>query len=190
MTAITLTYLEQTSPDDLRPARAPRSPVEVRRVEEVVPEFHRFLYTAVGGNWYWTEKLSWSWDRWIQWLTRPAFETWVAWAGGAPAGYIALKAEGTEVEVENFGLLPAFIGRGVGGHLLTVGLQHAWQLAERHPEVDKVTRVWLHTNTLDGPHALANYEARGLRPYKTEQEERTDLDGPPPGPWPGAHQPR
>jgi hypothetical protein len=28
--------------------------------------------------------------------------------------------------------------------------------------------VWVHTCTLDGPHALANYEARGLRPFRTE----------------------
>lgn len=190
MSAITLTYLEQTSPDDIRPARDPKQDVEVRMVEELAPEFHRFLYSAVGGNWYWTEKLSWTWGQWVEWLTRPYYETWVAWTGGVPAGYIALHADGTEVEVENFGLLPAFIGRGIGGHLLTVGLQQAWRMPERHPELGAITRVWLHTNTLDGPHALANYQARGLRPYKTEQEERTDLDGPPPGPWPGANQPR
>jgi GNAT superfamily N-acetyltransferase len=187
MTTSTLTYLEQTSPADLRPAKEPQEPVDVRRVEEVSPEFARFLYASVGGDWYWTEKLSWHWDRWIEYLTRPAFETWVAYAGGVPAGYIALKGEGSEVEVENFGLLAGFIGRGIGGHLLTVGLQRAWSFPERHPELTEVTRVWLHTNTLDGPNALANYKARGLRPYKTEQEERPEADGPPPGPWPGAN---
>ena len=64
------------------------------------------------------------------------------------------------------------------------------ELNERHPGIAPITRVWLHTNTLDGPNALANYEARGLRPYKTENEERPDADGPPPGPWPGADRPR
>jgi GNAT superfamily N-acetyltransferase len=102
------------------------------------------------------------------------------------AGYIANRAEGTEVEVENFGLLPAFIGRGIGGHLLTTGLRNAWTMAERHPEIDRVTRVWLQTNTLDGPNALTNYKARGLRPYKAIEKDRPDADGPPPGPWPGA----
>ncbi|ADB29756.1 GCN5-related N-acetyltransferase [Kribbella flavida DSM 17836] len=189
MSTSTITYLEQTSPNGVRPAKEPRQPVDVRLVEEVSPEFARFLYASVGGDWYWTEKLSWTWDRWIAWLTRPAFETWVAYAGGVPAGYIALKAEGTEVEVENFGLLPGFIGRGIGGHLLTVGLRSAWSFPQRHPEIDQVTRVWLHTNTLDGPNALGNYEARGLRRYKTEKEERPEADGPPPGPWPGAAKP-
>ncbi|GAB3813565.1 hypothetical protein [Kribbella italica] len=130
MTVSVLTYLEQTSPYDVRPAK--NDTAEVRRVEEVSPEFARYFYSSVGGDWHWTTKLEWDWARWIQHLTRPAFETWVAHTGGVPAGYIALKGEGTEVEVEN-------------------------------------------------------YKARGMRPYKTEQEERPDADGPPPGPWPGAN---
>jgi len=186
----TITYLELTSPDQLQPARTPKDPVEIKRVEEISPEFSRFLYTSVGGDWHWSGKLPWTWEQWIQWLSRPGFETWVPYVGGTPAGYIAMKAIDTEVEVENFGLLPGFIGRGIGGHLLTVGLQRAWTLNERHPGIAPITRVWLHTNTLDGPNALANYEARGLRPYKTENEERPDADGPPPGPWPGAGRPR
>ena len=183
----TVTYLEETSPTDLRPARTPKDPVDIRLVEEISPEFSRFLYTAVGGEWHWIEKTSWSWDTWIQHLTRPGFETWVAYVGGVPAGYIASKADGTEIEVENFGLLPGFIGRGIGGHLLTVGLQNAWTMAERQPEIERVTRVWLHTNTLDGPNALANYQARGMRPYKSIEEDRPDGDAPPAGPWPGAN---
>jgi hypothetical protein len=31
------------------------------------------------------------------------------------------------------------------------------------------SRVWVHTCTLDHPASLANYQARGLVPYKTER---------------------
>jgi GNAT superfamily N-acetyltransferase len=175
--------LEQHSADEIVPAR--EQPVEIRRVEEVSPEFARYLYTAVGGHWHWVGKLGWNWDQWVDWLSRPGFETYVPWVGGVPAGYVALRGVGSEVEIENFGLLKGFIGRGIGGHLLTVGLRKAWTLDERHDSVDPITRVWLNTNTLDGPAALANYQARGLKPYKTVKEERPDADGPPPGPWPG-----
>jgi GNAT superfamily N-acetyltransferase len=178
-----VTYLEQRSPDELVPAK--EQPIEVRPVEEVSPEFARYLYTAVGGHWHWIGKLGWNWDQWVEWLSRPGFETYVPWVGGIPAGYVALRGVGSEVEIENFGLLPGFIGRGIGGRLLTVGLRKAWTLHERHDGVDPVTRVWVHANTLDGPAALANYKARGLTPYKTVEEERPDADGPTPGPWPG-----
>ena len=178
-----LTYLEQHSPDEIVPAR--EQPMEIRRVEEVSPEFARYLYTAVGGHWHWIGKLGWNWDQWVDWLSRPGFETYVPWVGGVPAGYVAMRGVGSEVEIENFGLLKGFIGRGIGGHLLTVGLRHAWTLDERHEGVDPITRVWVNTNTLDGPAALVNYQARGLKPYKTVKEERPDADGPSPGPWPG-----
>jgi hypothetical protein len=58
-----------------------------------------------------------------------------------------------------------------------VGARHAWQLT--------TTRVWLHTCSLDSPHALANYQARGLRVYDITvgSEEIPDHA---PGPWPGA----
>jgi len=178
-----MTYLQQNSPDELAPAR--EQPIEIRRVEEVSPEFARYLYSAVGGHWHWIGKLGWNWDQWVEWLSRPGSETYVPWVGGVPAGYVALRGVGQETEIENFGLLRGFIGRGIGGHLLTVGLRHAWTLHERHDSVDPITRVWVNTNTLDGPAALANYKARGMTPYKTVEEERPDGDGPPPGPWPG-----
>ncbi len=57
-----------------------------------------------------------------------------------------------------FGLLDEYHGRGIGGHLLTFALQRAWELARGGP-----SRVRVSTCTLDGPHALRNYEARGMR---------------------------
>lgn len=104
-------------------------------------------------------------------------ETWVAYLSGTPAGYVEL--DGTvdgEVEIAYFGLLPAFVGKGIGGHLLTTGLRRAWELATR--------RVWVHTCSLDGPAARTNYEARGMSLYRTET---TNEDVPATqGPWPGA----
>jgi len=48
---------------------------------------------------------------------------------------------------------------------------------------DGAQRVWLHTCTLDGPHAIANYLARGFTPYKTTtQDEPVPIDWQPPLP--------
>jgi GNAT superfamily N-acetyltransferase len=174
---ITVTHVQQTSPEDLKPAREPDEDVRIVRAEEPSPEFHRFLYTSVGGDWHWVARLDWDRRRWLEWITTPGRETWVAWVRGTPAGYAVLTSRDNEVEIDNFGLLPAFIGRGLGGHLLTVALRRAW-------EIPGTKRVWLHTCTLDGPHALKNYQARGLVPYRTEQKDRPDADLPPIGSWP------
>jgi GNAT superfamily N-acetyltransferase len=73
---------------------------------------------------------------------------------------------GGEAEIVTFGLLPEFVGRGLGGFALTLGIQQAWALAP------SVKRVWLHTSTFDHPRALPNYHRRGFRTFKTEQGDR------------------
>lgn len=181
------TYLEQRSPSDIRPARVPSTPVDIVRVEHPSPEFSRFLYTTVGGDWHWRDRLPWSREEWLTYLGGPRVETWVAWVRGAPAGYVELSGtstpDGIAVEIAYFGLLPGFLGIGLGGHLLTVALQLAWQLDTRWPDTTPTARVWVHTCTLDGPAALANYRARGLLPFRTEETDQ-DVPAAPPGSWP------
>ncbi|MFI6507914.1 GNAT family N-acetyltransferase [Streptosporangium sp. NPDC050855] len=184
---VTTRYLEQTSPSDLRPARPPSIEVDVVRAESPSPEFGRFLYTAVGGDWHWTERLPWTWAEWARWLE--GVEIWVAHHRGSPAGYVELAAQDdATVEITCFGLLPWAIGKGLGGHLLAAGTARAWDLADRWPGREPTRRVWLHTCSLDGPAALANYLARGFRLYDTRVNVPGDeYEGaPPPGPWPGA----
>jgi ribosomal protein S18 acetylase RimI-like enzyme len=173
-------YLEMTDPAEHRPAR-PAGDLEVRRVEVVCPEVNRFLYSAVGGDWYWIDRLGWTYRKWTEYLSRPELETWIGWSAGTPAGYFELEeSPETGVEIAYFGLLPQFVGRGLGAALLSAAVARAWQ---RGP-----ARVWLHTCSLDHPRALANYQARGFRLYHTTDEEKDTPDAPP-GPWPGADKP-
>ncbi|MBL1099916.1 GNAT family N-acetyltransferase [Streptomyces coffeae] len=172
---VTTWSLEQTSPADLSPAREPAADAGVRivRAEVPSPEFSRFLYTSVGADVSWTDRLEWSRERWEEFLDRPGVETWVAYERGTPAGYIELERQDEGVvEITYFGLLPAFRGRRIGGHLLTWGIRRAWDQGERLPGQPPTKRVWLHTCTKDGPHARDNYQRRGFRIFdiKTETE--------------------
>lgn len=178
MRSVTTRYLEMTDPSKLRPSRA-TTEIEVVKAEIPSPELSRFLYTAVGGSWYWTDRLGWSHSRWRAYLDRPEVETWVGNVRGTPAGYFELERQPEgNVEIVYFGLLAAFIGKGLGGRLLTHAVERAWESGTR--------RVWVHTCTLDGPAALRNYLARGFRLYHEETHE-VDLPSRPPGPWPGAN---
>ncbi|MGW4225995.1 GNAT family N-acetyltransferase [Streptomyces bauhiniae] len=183
---VTTWSLEQTSPSDLLPAAAPEGDaVRIVRAEVPSPEFSRFLYASVGGDIRWTDRLGWTHARWAEYLGRPGVETWVAYERGTPAGYVELEATGEGVvEIAYFGLLPAFRGRRIGGHLLSVGTARAWDLAGRWPDLAPVKRVWLHTCSKDGPYALDNYLRRGFTLFDTKVELEADL--PTPGPWPGA----
>ena len=180
MPTITVTtwYLEILDSRDLRPKRSPRADLALLRVEAPMPELNRFLYATVGGAWYWTDRLPWTYRQWLDYLSRPELQTWLLTAAGVPAGYFELEAQPEQnVEIAYFGLLPSFVGHGLGGHLLTCAIECGFAMGAR--------RVWLHTCTLDHPQALANYQARGLRLYRQETDEK-EIRAAPVGPWPGA----
>lgn len=185
--AVRTWYLEMTSPGKLTPARMPdaESGMRIMRSEVPSPEFSRFLYTAVGADVTWTDRLTWDHARWSAFLRRPGVETWVAYDHGTPAGFIELDGrEDGEAKISYFGLIAPFRGRRIGGHLLTEGVRRAWDLGGRWPGHSPTRRVRVHTCSKDGPYALDNYRRRGFRVVRETVEEEPDL--PTPGPWPGA----
>jgi GNAT superfamily N-acetyltransferase len=153
------TYLELTDPSAIRPAKPPRIEGELRIVRQDPPDgaVSRWFYLEVGRPHQWTDNLHRTDAEWQAWAEQ--VETRVATVDGDRAGYYELRSGEDAVEIAYFGLLPHAQGNGLGGHLLTHALVRAFELAPR---------VWVHTCTLDGPRALPNYEARGLRPFRTE----------------------
>jgi GNAT superfamily N-acetyltransferase len=173
LTQITTWYLEMPSPDRLRPGRQPDLPAILMRADQPCPELSRFLYRSVGGNWYWIGRLEWSYEEWQQWVEH--VETWVGYVRGTPAGYFELqRRQDGAVNIALFGLLPWAIGQGLGGWLLTRAIERAWAL---DPPL-----VTVNTCSLDGPNALANYQARGFTIARIYTGAR-DLPEQPPGPW-------
>jgi GNAT superfamily N-acetyltransferase len=158
------TYLEMTDPAMLVEAEQPAGMVSLDRVERCPPDLWRRLYTEVGREYHWVDRLAWSDDEIAAYLSDPALELWILRDDGEPAGYFELRRhQDGAVEVAYFGLLPQAIGRGLGKYLLTRAVQRAWELG--------ATRVWLHTSSLDHSSALPNYLARGFSIWKQETYE-------------------
>lgn len=156
------TYLELRSPEQLRPARFDDPAVRVLRHDTVDLARYRRLYELVGGPWHWIDRNAWSDERLAGYLARDSVSVWELLVDDVSAGYFELERhfEDDTVEIAYFGLAPDFIGKGLGKALLTRAAEEAWKLGP--------TRVWLHTCTLDSPHALPNYKARGFDEFKHE----------------------
>jgi GNAT superfamily N-acetyltransferase len=177
--AVVVTDLEMTSPDRLRPAREPKVEASLVRAGRPAPELSRFFYRAVGGDWYWLDRIGWTRDQWLAWVSSPGYELWTCWVDGVPAGYVELdRRDDGSCEIAYVGLLPDFAGLGLGGWLLTRATERAWAVAGTR-------RVWVHTCELDSPVALANYRARGFEPSGTSVQH-WDTSSPSPGPWRGS----
>jgi len=159
---VTRTYLEMYDPAELQAARSDDPGIRVEQLQNCPASFFRYLYVEVGSGYRWVDRLPWTDEQIRAHLKQTEITMWLMTYEGAPAGYFELrKCEDESVEVAYFGLLPEFLGRGLGKHLLTCAVQQSWR--------DGAKRVWLHTCTLDDPAALPNYLKRGFRAFKTEK---------------------
>jgi GNAT superfamily N-acetyltransferase len=156
------THLELRSPAELVPARAPDELPDLVRRRPISPAEYLALYTEVGEPWLWRDRLVWTDAELEEYLASPDIHIWTPVVGGRSAGYFELKQHtDRSVELMYFGLVPDFIGRRIGGWLLTRAIEEAFALG--------ATRLVLNTCTLDAPQALPNYLARGFRIVSEDQ---------------------
>lgn len=162
MTADTMItwYLEMTHRSEFTPAFIW---LEDGHIALMAPDdltLYRELYRSVGEAWTWRDRSGWSDEQLAEWLARA--EIHVLYLGEQPVGYIELVWFGAAISIEYFGLVPAVHGRGLGKHLLSAGVQAAWDMGAE--------RIILHTCNLDAPQALDNYQKRGFRIVRETQE--------------------
>jgi ribosomal protein S18 acetylase RimI-like enzyme len=161
-TQVIRTFLEMDSPAALRGGEVAEPGVRVDRVENPTPQLYRDLYVEVGRDYHWVDRLPWSREQIAQHLGQAGLEIWVMSCEGERAGYFELnRRDGGAIDIAYFGLLPAFHGRGLGRHLLTVACERAWALGAK--------KVTLNTCTLDNPAALPNYLRRGFKVVREEK---------------------
>ncbi len=123
--------------------------------------FYRFLYDTVGAPWRWTDRQELDDEALRVLVQHPEIAVYVLYHHGTPAGFAELDLRRPpDVQLVYFGLMPAFIGRGLGSFFLDWAIREAW----RH----EPQRVWVHTCTLDHPRALPLYEKAGFARYKQE----------------------
>lgn len=153
-----VTYLDMTRPPPGAPLPPPCAGIEVRRAARPTVSFYRYLYDAIGADWTWYERKLLA-DRELAAIIHdPRVEVNVLWAGGVPAGLAELdQREPPDVELAYFGVLPEFIGQGLGRFLLDWAVHHVWRSRPR--------RFWVHTCDLDHPRALAVYQKAGFQIY-------------------------
>ncbi len=166
------TCLEMVSQESFHPKALEGEDVVVKKVKVPTPAINHFFFVNIGRPCKWYSRLKWTFKDWRDWVERKEVTTWIGYVQDSPFGYIELEKQGLNVEIALFGLLPQFIGKGLGGFLLSEAIRIAWSFGPH--------RVWVHTCTLDHKHALKNYIDRGFSIYKEEKEieEIPDDDDP------------
>jgi len=164
----TVTYLEMTARPKLPPtALSSQRTVALLRARRPSVAFYRFLYDTIGEAWTWYERRALDDAALAAIVQDEQVEIYVLYVDGVPAGYAEMdRRQNPEIELTYFGLMPEFIGSGLGSYLLASAVDIAWS---HEPQ-----RLWVETNTLDHPRALALYQRFGFKPYKQESKTFPD----------------
>ncbi len=161
---ITVYYLEMLAPTQ-RTVPPPRDGLTVLHAQTPPVPYYRFLYDAVGSDYNWLSRRKLSDAELAAILGDPLDELHVLHVDGSPAGFAELvRRQVDEIELVQFGLMPAFIGQGLGKWFLQWTIDQAWSYQPR--------RFWLHTCTLDHPVALPTYQKAGFELFKQETFRR------------------
>lgn len=142
--------------------------IEIKKNIPSVDEYRK-LFTEVGKKWLWSSRLVMSEKELKNIITDPKVEIFLFKVNKTLAGFTELDRRFTnDIELAFLGLIPDFIGKGLGKYLLYWAIQKAWSY--------NPARLWLHTCTNDHPNALELYKKVGFKIFKVDMVEEHILD--------------
>ena len=153
-------YLEISSLEDFKDSFYNSDKHSVQLVDPVDFQLNKFFYKNVGKNHHWVDRLVWTEQQWIGYVSDKKVKTYVLKFKEDLAGYFELILNLNEVEIAYLGLLEEYQNQKLGSYLLSSAIKNSF--------LNKPKRVWVHTCSLDHHNALKNYIARGMKIFKTE----------------------
>ena len=155
-------YLEINSIEDLNKVTDPQEEYSLNLLEPQNFQLNKFFYKNIGKKHKWIDRLVWTENQWIDYVSSEKVKTYVLKYKGDLAGFFELifHSEKNEIEIAYFGILEEFQNKKLGSYLLSQAIQKSFKR--------DINRVWVHTCSLDHKNALNNYIARGMKIFKTE----------------------
>lgn len=156
-----VTFLEMKGKPTSVLAPQPRTKVAILRAENPPVHFYRYLYNTIGEPYFWVDRRKVDDTALATIIQDPGVELYVLHVDGCPAGMAELDFRKKGVaNLAYFGLMPEFVGRGLGFFFLHQATQLAWS--------KPIERFLVNTCTLDHPRALPLYQRVGFVPYARE----------------------
>ena len=156
-------YLEITSLNELKEGIKPTKDYSLNLIDPVDFQLNKFFYKSIGKKHKWIDRLAWSEEKWISYVSSINVNTYVLKYQEDLVGFfeLILHQDNKEIEIAYFGILEEYQNNKLGSYLLSEAIKES--LHKKNIE-----RVWLHTCSLDHKNALNNYLARGMKIFKTE----------------------
>ena len=155
-------YLEINSLKDLNQGSKPSDDYSLNLLDPINFQLNKFFYKNIGKKHKWVDRLIWTEERWIDYVTSKNVKTYILKFKDDLVGFFELihHQKKKEVEIAYLGILEEYHNKKLGSYLLSEAIKISFK--------NKINRVWVHTCTLDHKNALRNYMTRGMRIFKTE----------------------
>ena len=155
-------YLEINSISDLKEGINPSDNYILILLDPINFQLNKFFYKNIGKKHKWVDRLIWDEQRWIDYVSSDKVKTYVLKNKDDLVGFFELifHFEKKEVEIAYFGILEEYQNKKLGSFLLSEAIKKSFD--------QNISRVWLHTCSLDHKNALNNYIARGMKIFKSE----------------------
>ena len=155
-------YLEINSLEELKDKKKPSEDYSLILVDPINFQLNKFFYKNIGKKHKWVDRLIWSEEQWINYVSNKNVKTYVLKKKDELVGFFELiiHLENNEVEIAYFGILEEYQNKKLGSFLLSEAIKKSFK--------NNINRVWLHTCSLDHRNALNNYIARGMKIFKEE----------------------
>ena len=155
-------YLEINSINDLNQGSNPSIDYYLNLLDPINFQINKFFYKNIGSKHKWMDRLTWSDEQWIKYVSSKNVKTYVLKCKEDLVGFFELiyHIEKKEIEIAYLGILEEYHNKKLGSYLLTEAIKISFK--------NKINRVWVHTCTLDHKNALNNYITRGMKIFKTE----------------------
>ena len=155
-------YLEINSLEDLNQGSKPSDEYSLNLLDPINFQLNKFFYKNIGNKHKWKDRLIWTEQQWIDYVSSENVKTYVLKYKEDLVGFFELihHQEKKEVEIAYLGILEEHHNKKLGSHLLSEAIKESFK--------NRINRVWVHTCTLDHKNALKNYTKRGMKIFKTE----------------------
>tara|TARA_B100000900_G_scaffold23445_1_gene18287 strand:+ start:303 stop:806 length:504 start_codon:yes stop_codon:yes gene_type:complete len=155
-------YLEINSIQDLNEVKKPSEDYCLSSIHPTNFQLNKFFYKSIGKKHKWVDRLTWSEEKWINYVSSKNVQTFIFKKKDDLVGFFELifHLEKNETEIAYFGILEEYQNQKLGSYLLSEAIKKSF--------IDNINRVWVHTCSLDHKNALNNYISRGMKIFKTE----------------------
>ena len=155
-------YLEINSLHDLNEGLKPSPDYSLKLLDPINFQLNKFFYKNIGNKHKWVDRLTWNEEQWIDYVSSKNVKTYVLKCKEDLVGFFELihHKEKKEIEIAYLGILEEYHNKKLGSYLLSEAIKISFK--------NIISRVWVHTCTLDHKNALKNYLTRGMKIFKTE----------------------